>query len=284
MGPTKSARDTPASGGQAGTLSHDNVVHNVNQPTSVVSESAPNSNLGAAQDVNQAVSSQNISALSNKKSKTKWRRYRPGFKVTAVRLTRATASDGTRVGLRRAAIVLGIRHDAIVVWQRHYDDIREQAINLNENVEDDLSELIYRSAQVGASGVGGKRNIPKEKEALLAQMVIEKQVFTVEGIVRLAREVWPGFMPNPSPDAPSKNHALWYNRASTWVSRFAVRHNINRRAFDNTALMGSQGADNTVEPESAGVGLSSHMMLPTGYQNVPGVQATTASGATNSQT
>ncbi len=122
MGPTKSARDTPASGGQAGTLSHDNIVHNVNQ----------------------AVSSQNISALSNKKSKTKWRRYRPGFKVTAVRLTRATASDGTRVGLRRAAIVLGIRHDAIVVWQRHYDDIREQAINLNENVEDDLSELIYR--------------------------------------------------------------------------------------------------------------------------------------------
>ncbi len=146
MRPTRSARDTPASGGQTGTLSHDNVVHNVNQPTAVVSESAPNSNLGAAHDstVNQIVSSQGTSALSNKKSKSKWRRYSPGFKVRAVRLTRATATDGARIGLRRAAMVLGIRHDAIVVWQRHYDALREQAINLNENVEDDLSELISR--------------------------------------------------------------------------------------------------------------------------------------------
>ncbi len=148
MRATRSTRDTSASGGQAGTLSHDNVVHNVNQPTAVVSESVPGSNVGAAhdstQEVSQGVPSQSTSALSSKKTKAKWRRYSPGFKVRAVRLTRATAEDGTRVGLRRAAMVLGIRHDAIVVWQRHYDSLRHQAISHNEVVDEDLSELIYR--------------------------------------------------------------------------------------------------------------------------------------------
>ncbi len=148
MRATRSARDTSASGAQAGTLSHDNIVHNVNQPTTVVPESVPDSNAGAAhdstQEVGQGIHSQSISGLSSKKSKAKWRRYSPGFKVRAVRLTRATAEDGTRIGLRRAAMVLGIRHDAIVVWQRHYDSLRHQAISHNESVDEDLSELIYR--------------------------------------------------------------------------------------------------------------------------------------------
>ncbi len=148
MRATRSNRDTSAPGGQAGALSHGNVVQAGAHPTSIVSESVPNPNLGAAhgstEQVDHNVSSQSTSALPSKKSKAKWRRYSPGFKVRAVRLTRALAPDGTRVGLRRAAMVLGIRHDAIVVWQRHFDSLRAQAIVLNENVDEDLSELIHR--------------------------------------------------------------------------------------------------------------------------------------------
>ncbi len=127
-------------------MSHDNALHSVGHHAAISPDSVPDSNLGVSndstQEVGQDVPSQ--SAISSKKSKVKWRRYSPGFKVRAVRLTRATASDGTRVGLRRAAMVLGIRHDAIVVWQRHLDSLREQAIAINEDVEEDLSELIHR--------------------------------------------------------------------------------------------------------------------------------------------
>ncbi len=149
MGPTRSGRDAPASGGQTGTLGDDTGGNNVSQATIAVPGSALNSNLGTTHDstqvMNQVVSSQSTPALSAKKpTKSKWRRYSPGFKVRAVRLTRAIASDGTRIGLRRAAMVLGIRHDAIVVWQRHFDSLRGQAINLNEPVDDDISELVYR--------------------------------------------------------------------------------------------------------------------------------------------
>ncbi len=151
MKPTRSARDTPASG-QDGTSSHDNVP-NVNQPTNVVSKSVPDSKVGTAHDSIQEVSQdappQRTPDISRKIARAKWRRYSPGFKVRAVRLTRANAEDGTRVGLRRAALVLGIRHDAIVVWQRHFDELRQQAIDNDEDVNEDLSDLIYKVYENG---------------------------------------------------------------------------------------------------------------------------------------